>query len=293
LKQVTVILLLVSILLSVEGQDQPGTLLWEVSAPGVKTRSYLFATFHEVDPFFFLTQANAVKKLNEAQILFVEEAYDSAVAFSTSAMLKSWSKNQWEQLLTSQQLDIFNAFTNKAERPDFFFLPPFILTRSIIGMFFMDFCNDGSRTSYQLLDNYIEKLAREQGKRVMSLDEPQAKILTDIASGAGSKENEEYASFIAELMNDMLGNNESGCELLNKYKKLAIDYELETELPLNTARSKSLVERNNKWLTVLKKQMQSQSCFVAVGMRHLFYSQGLISQLRKDGFEIRPLKSVE
>ncbi len=285
--------LVVSLLLSVEGQVQPGTLLWEVSAPGLKTKSYLFATFHEVNPAFFLTQPNAVKKLNEAALLLVEETYNNVAADSTYPMLKNWTRKQWEQLLTEQQLEIFTAFIKKAERPDFFSLPPFILTRTIIGMFFMDFCSDGSRTSYQPLDNYIEKLARDQGKPVMSLDEPQAKILIDIASGAGAKENEQYASYIAELMNDMLNDNESGCEILNKYKSQAIDYELETDLMLNTARSKSLFERNKKWLPVLKKQMQSQSCFIAVGMRHLFYRQGLISQLRKDGFEIRPLLSDE
>ena len=86
----------------------------------------------------------------------------------------------------------------------------------------------------------------------------------------------------------MLDDDTSGCKLAEEYKNLNIDYQLGIKDHQNPF---ELTERNDRWMAVLNEAFEKNSCFVAVGFRHLMYKQGLIQQLRKLGYSVKPIPS--
>lgn len=275
--------------LHLTAQNNPKTLLWEITRPGAPHKSYLFGTFHEVGPVFFTTLTAATEHLKNAEVLLVEEASGpSAAVPEPMAYLSVWSKAQWESLLTTEQHAIFEDFIQRAERPDFYRLPPLVLARTITGMYFQEFCA-AENMSAESMDYGIEKLALQQQKPVQSLDENQVELLKSTSLSLDSSQNAVYARQSTDLMDKMLTDDMSGCRLLNLYKNFDVDYQLDTDLTQSPDFSPLLIDRNNRWLVTLEAVLRTRACFIAVGLRHLFYRQGLIEQLRARGYKVRPV----
>jgi uncharacterized protein YbaP (TraB family) len=51
-----------------------------------------------------------------------------------------------------------------------------------------------------------------------------------------------------------------------------------------------LLNRNRNWIPVMQKAMARESIFFAVGAGHLSGPEGLLSLLRKSGYEVNPLR---
>lgn len=274
-------------------QNTPQTILWEISIKNSPFKSYLFGTFHEVDPAFFTTLRTTVEKLQASEMVFVEETGTQALDNTTTmAQLSVWDKAQWDSLLTPEQKTIFQAFIEKAERPDFYRLPPLVLNRSIAGMYLLEFCDSGTRQSYEIMDRHIEKLALQSQKQVHSLDDNQVNLLKTTSLSLDARRNLIYAQYCTEGMAKMLRDDMSDCNILSKYQIFDIDYQLDTDLTQIPDYSPLLMERNNKWISKLDPALQSQSCFIAVGFKHLFYKQGMIQQLRSLGYTVTPVSPV-
>jgi uncharacterized protein YbaP (TraB family) len=50
-------------------------------------------------------------------------------------------------------------------------------------------------------------------------------------------------------------------------------------------------ERNFEWLKQLPQLMKNSSCFIAVGALHLAGENGLVDQLRKMGYKVKPVEN--
>lgn len=48
-------------------------------------------------------------------------------------------------------------------------------------------------------------------------------------------------------------------------------------------------KRNDAWMDILPELLRSQNCFIAVGLKHLFFECGLIQSLRREGFIVEPI----
>ncbi len=273
-----------------DAQSTPKTILWEISKKGQKHTSYLLGTFHDISPDFFLSLNTAVEKLKKSETLYVEEIYD--VSFDQKkamAQLSVWDKSIWDSLLTSTQKPIFQNFIKKAERNDFYKLPPLVLLRTIGGMYFNEFCDAESNALAISMDASIEKLARQNNKNVFSLDDNQIAILEKTSLSVSPTQNIRYAQYCTDYMAKMLNDDFSDCQFIQKYKDFDIDYSLDVDLTQIPDHSPLLIERNEKWLKKIKKSLESQNCFIAVGFKHLCYKQGLIQQLRVMGYEVKPV----
>ena len=266
-------------------QNNQGTLLWEVSRPGIRYTSYLFGTFHEVTPAFFITLVNANQKLEHSSALFVESADQSADTSGLHALL-SWNREKWNTVTDTSQKKVFDAFVKKAEDSSYYELSPLVLYLTIFRLYAQNFCDTLSRQSAELMDSYIQKLAKSRHKQVWSLDENQLTILSTAEKEDKSDKARDMANDVIQLMSKMLADDPGECDEINLYKSFNLNYEFDTETgdPDNL-----LTGRNNKWLTTLDKAFRNYNCFVAVGFRHLFYRQGLIQQLRRRGYEVKPV----
>ena len=270
------------------GQNVFRTLLWRITSPESKNVSFLFGTFHEVSPSFFDSLTNVVVKLQQSDILFVEESI-SVSKTQTITNQPLWTVEKWSNLLTNEQKQIFTEFVKKAEDTSYYNLNPLLLSLTTSRLYLTNFCNSDKPFS-ELMDHHIEKIALKNNKKVYSLDVNQGTLLKNEAQKFSLFQDSLYTSYSVHSMLSMLREDFSDCEMLNDYKKFDINYELELDLIQNSNKFPLLIERNTKWTMMLHESLPTNNCFIAVGFRHLCYKQGLIQQLRNLGYTVTPVQ---
>ncbi len=75
------------------------------------------------------------------------------------------------------------------------------------------------------------------------------------------------------------------CGFQEQYRSMNLNYHLDESCPDNVLIS----QRNATWMESLPRLLRTQSCFVAVGLLHLYNSCGLVSALKDEGFIVEPL----
>jgi len=95
-------------------QNKPHTLLWEISKKGLSHKSYLFGTFHEVNPDFFDSIKVANDYLKKSKVLLVE-AYEAThpndlKGEKAKPQIYTWNKAKWDSLLNATQKEKFAAY---------------------------------------------------------------------------------------------------------------------------------------------------------------------------------------
>ena len=123
---------------------------------------------------------------------------------------------------------------------------------------------------------------------MLSLDRPQLDILAEGVNSRDSTQNMGYVKSVIKLMDVMLKDDATDCEIVQNYTNFQIDYQLNT--PIKTASDAyQLHQRNDDWMVLLNKAFREKSCFVAVGYGHLRFKEGLIGQLRNLGYQVKPI----
>ena len=72
---------------------------------------------------------------------------------------------------------------------------------------------------------------------------------------------------------------------LEKMKQM----DVEDESMTSEERKRLIDDRNLNWMNQLPTLFKEQSCFVAVGCMHLVGENGLINQLRLNGYSVKPI----
>ncbi len=293
MRKITLILFLFGFVLNYgHCQNNPKTLLWKVTKANSNKISYLFGTFHQVNPDFFDSLAIATNYLKRSEILFVE-SYNSETAIDSNKItseFNSWNKDKWKSKLKPSQFDIFEKFI-KSEwgNEKIYSMPPIQLMFILQYIYFQGVCDTINRKSYEPMDDRITSIALSNKLIVVGLDENQ---LLDIKKSSEQDKalslkntihiNEQYMKYILEK-----NINNSTAKFLFDYKKFNLNYSL-------NKRSKALKvllnDRNNKWMKKISNQFKMKNCFVAIGIRHLFYKTGLIQQLRQQGYKVEPIE---
>ena len=288
MKKVIAVFMMLCFVSFIFGQDVPKTILWRVTKPGNVNESFLFGTFHEINPSFFDSLAIAIKKLQQSDILFVEQRITSSNGQLLTAQ-PVWSSTRWNETLTSEQAQTFIEFAEKAKDSSYYQLNPLLLTLTTSRLYMMNFC-DSTATFPDLMDHHIEKLAIKHKKQVQSLDINHDILLKKEDLAFSHLQDSLYASYGIHFMKRMLENDLSDCKIVSSYKKFDIDYQFDKDLLGDGDKSTLLIERNKQWIQLLDKSFSFSKCFVAVGFRHLFYKQGLIQLLRNLGYSVIPLQ---
>jgi uncharacterized protein len=269
------------------GQDNPNTILWEVSKPGVKYKSYLFGTFHQVAPTFFDSLCNTNNKFNTSTALFVESISDKGSSLDTQEIKEmfSWKVLKWDNVLDSSQKQIFSKFVSKSQDSLYYSASPVTLYFSMLDLYFMFFC-ETKRQSTLTMDAYIAQVARWRNMKITGLDKNRFNDIKEASQKDSLLSDQKTIKNSVVLMQLMLDDDLSGCESLHNYKSFALDYAFKKSVSGLTT---LLENRNESWMEVLPKAFENESCFVAVGIRHLFYKNGLIERLRHLGYRVIPI----
>ena len=88
---------------------------------------------------------------------------------------------------------------------------------------------------------------------------------------------QESAQKADEMMEALGGKGEEAKNAMEKYGEYTKEHLLR--------------QRNEAWMPVIKENIATKPCLIAVGCRHLLGSDGLIAMLRHEGYTIEAVKS--
>jgi uncharacterized protein YbaP (TraB family) len=244
-------------------------LLWKISGHGLKKPSYLFGTHHLVPLAFLDSIPGLYKAFNASETVVGEMAVNN---------IDATSKIQKAAIMPAHLTikDLLN--------------PTLILTLYQAELYKKMI----SYTDETAADSYFQIVAEEKGKNIIGLETLDKQMEILFGNGSLKRQAEILASSVLQtdsmmqeivLMNSLYKKGDlQGLYSLSKRKNSAADMTDDEYIKL-------VDERNFEWLKQLPQLMKNSSCFIAVGALHLAGENGLVEQLRKMGYKVKPVEN--
>lgn len=141
------------------------------------------------------------------------------------------------------------------------------------------------------MDDYLQQLADKQNVQIFGLESYSDQI--DAINNnkeelSWDKAKEIVSLYIVDAKTEEKKRLKQICALSTDYMKMKLDYQLNIKC---TENDEMLSNRNERWMPKIKQSIEeNSSVFIAVGFYHLFGECGIISQLRKEGYDVKPIK---
>lgn len=269
------------------------SLLWEIKGKNLTKPSYLFGTIHMIDKKDFVLSAKTRASLEKTQRVAFEINMEEMMDISNlmPLMMKSFMNGDTtlQDLLTVSEYAKVEAHFQKIGLPLSFLerMKPMFLTI----MASEDMTSVGKKedqmVSYEL---ELMNIAQERSMAVAGLETAeyqmsmfdsipykiQAKMLVDaIEAGDNTEEVKEFdqmvALYKAQDIGAMVSLVSDDAEGIGRYENLLLN------------------NRNKNWIPVMSEMMKEEPTFFAVGAGHLGGQLGVVTLLRKAGYELTPL----
>lgn len=270
------------------------TVFYKVTGKDLKEPSYLFGTFHLLNSSYIDSLSHVMQKFNECKVFAGELLIDSTLAtgMNSASLLngttldkllsaEAYQKtSEWLKELSGYELNMFNS------------LNPMTIS-AIITVFIQQALFPGDPANPKPgMDEYLQTLSRTQGKEVYGLETVEDQVYAIYTQFT----NERQAEFLSMVVNAK-EKTATNTRLMNKYYR---EQNINQLLPLmyddtftNTEIDVLLGNRNKSWMRQLPEMIRKSSTFIAVGALHLPGEQGLVRLLRKEGYKVEPLDSIE
>jgi uncharacterized protein len=267
-------------------------LLWEISGKNLRQASYLFGTFHLITSDYLKSLPLVDEKLLAAQAVVGEMVMDSTVMMKLMPA-SMMTGTTLKQLLKPEDYQLVADYLKEVSGLELFMLgslKPMALQAALM-QFEWNKLNPQPVDAGQPMDIYFQRIAKEQGKKVLGLEkvEDQVKALFD------QFPLKRQAEMLVESVKDKKKNSDDMQKLAECYRAQDLAclrqmmYGVDTFTP---AEMKILLDdRNEEWARKMPDLMQQQATFFAVGAGHLVGEHGLVSLLRRQGYTVRPVKA--
>ena len=282
------IFIFVLLLLTLHAQGQ---LLWKISGNGLKKSSYLFGTHHLIDkdkiPQFdsilaVCAQADAVVGEMDLKEPGIQKKMMQGSVMKGKKMKDLVSPADFQMLDTE-----FKSVMGVGMSLLGSFKPMVLMSLHQLTLYLK---MSGLKKQPVAVDELFQKQARAGSKAVIGLETIDYQINVLFNSMTLERQAEVLLYEVRQkdqLMKDLSQLNEAYVTgNLEKMKELDVDDE-----SMTPEERKTLVDnRNQNWLKQLPELLNKQSCFVAVGCLHLVGDNGLINQLRLQGYTVEPVR---
>ncbi len=259
------------------------TVLFEVRTPGSEQVSYLFGTHHSFGKTFFDSLHIANEKLRSSEVM-IKESMEIPGEQPEDIINRRKKTTKWPRYLEREDQEYVEAIFSNSQ-VDLSRLTPTELHVVLARVYRYRVCKarEASDPSNSL-DDYISTIAVENGLRLMGLETPeeQLEIIDKDIKGMPRKVHKKRLS---RLIDRMQSEDDSHCGEIEQY--IAMDYDYQLDRACQNALM--LTDRNARWMPIILEQINKNSCFIAVGLSHLMFECGLISQLRDQGYSVTPL----
>ncbi|WP_082331943.1 TraB/GumN family protein [Mangrovimonas xylaniphaga] len=272
------------------GQVQPNaktpytaTILFKVTHPKNQQVSYLFGTHHAFGKSFFDSLATANKALASCNVL-IKENLNLPGQMAQDIINARSSSTPWNSYLSKDDLNFINTlFANSPTK--FHKMTPTELYVFLNRHFKEQVCQSKDSTDTHLsLDDYIGTKAQNLQLKLIGLETTEAQIALinkDVKGMPKKVHKKRLANIIAKLKE----TNPNNCQETDWYRQMDIDYQFHTPCQ----NSLILADRNQAWLASINPLLETNNCFIAVGLSHLMYQCGLIVKLQNLGYTITPI----
>ena len=275
------------------------SLLWEIRGNDLKTSSYLFGTIHMIPEDDYSFDEVAQEAFAKTEKVFFEINTETMTDLTTqfSLLMKSFMDGgvTLKDLVSEEDYKLVETHFKEIGLPLAFLgrLKPMIL--SVFAS--QSGSSEGGGMDMNSIKSYemeLTEMAQEAKKPIDGLEtvqyqmsmfdsipyKAQAEMLVESIKGEAVTEDDEFGKMVELYKNqDLLGLQElitgSSDDLMTKYERILI------------------VNRNQNWIEPIKENMKKQPTFFAVGAGHLAGEEGVIALLRKEGFDVIPLKKEE
>ncbi|WP_255502023.1 TraB/GumN family protein [Algoriphagus sp. AK58] len=281
-KKITLSFLLV-LILTVKGFAQDSSLLWRISGNGLNQDSYLFGTIHLICKDDFFMNDQILKAFQESKSLVMEldlsdpQLNSKMQQLSLNPGMKNIQLDMREE--DAKIIDAFFIQNYGAGLAQLGILKPFVLSS-------MALIKSISCTEVESYESFFTAKAIEDRKQIIGLETVEIQI--------GIFDQIPFSVQIQEMIN-MISDN-SGDEDFQKMIKTYLSQDVEalyhtmnSEGMIKDYRELMLDQRNQSWIKRLEQGMEDESLFVAVGAGHLGGEMGVISLLRKAGYQVEPV----
>jgi len=267
-------------------QAQTG-LFWSVVKPGSKDTSFLLGTLHKYPKTVVELPEIVAEKMDKCRNLYLEMQLDWKMVFKmltsgsiNSEMMidenKEWTDDDWENIK-----DWFVS-THKMDEGTFNRLKGNASSSRLADMYLALYGYE-----YGAVEEDLKLLAKQRGISIKGLDKDWTEIQTWYAHYAQKSTVYWKEGSIDSLLDDgyygladlFIAYAIQDTATINLYEKDAV---WEDGLTL-------VAWRNHNWMQQLKQLMQ-QRTMVAVGAAHLYGTHGVITLLKKAGFDVRPVE---
>ncbi|WP_182859193.1 TraB/GumN family protein [Flagellimonas aequoris] len=263
------------------------TVLFKITGQNSNKTSFLFGTHHAFGKSFFDSLANANEALESCDLL-IKENLDIPGRTAQDIINQRTTKTNWSKYLSKNDLGfIKNLFATSPT--DYNKMSPTEMYVFLNRHFKQQVClNKGVSDTSLSLDDYIGSRATEQHIELYGLETIEEQIVL-INKDVEEMPPRNHKRRLANIIDKISTGNSNYCEEIDWYSNMEID--LKNNEPCRN--SLMLTDRNNRWMSVIREKLESNNCFIAVGLSHLMYECGLINQLEKLGYTITPIEEVK
>lgn len=264
-------------------QQEPKSLLYEISGNGLTQPSYLYGTIHIICKDDFVMTEATKKKFSEAQQVYLELDMDDpkmipdmmkGMYMTDGSTIKSLLSEPDYQKVSQFFKDSLKTNIGMMDK-----MKPFALASLAIPK--MISCPN------QSYEETFVKMAKEEHKEILGLETVQDQFVA--IDKMGMKKQADL--MLVKMIENWSEGKQQLRQMINSYKNQDVE-----ELLNDTKKSKMsdaqfqedlLVTRNQNWIPKIQQITKEKPTFFAVGAGHLGGKKGVIALLKQAGFTVK------
>ena len=270
----------------VEQVETQKSLLWKISGKDLPQPSYIFGTIHLISQKEFEMPDTLIALIHDVEQITFEVNMDEMT--NENNMLSVLMKSVMENGKTLKDLLSEEDYKKVSNRFDKIGLPLYMVER-IKPMILSVMLSSDLSESHEAMASYemrIMQMTKKMSKKVGGLE-----TLDYQMSMFDSIPYDVQAKMMMSSLNGDAQSNEFD-EMVKLYKNQ--DIESMSKMVISTKEFKPyedllIKNRNANWIPIMKKQMSAFPTLFAVGAGHLGGDFGVISLLKKEGYQVKPI----
>jgi uncharacterized protein YbaP (TraB family) len=282
---------------SLHAQPNRQPFLYKVSGNGLKEVSYLFGTYHLLGNSYLDAFPSVMRAFKEAKGVVIEVRLSQADPYRLAPLLLMHDNSLSAMLDTAA----YEALSNDLHRfygirlQELDQMKPAMVSTMLMAAYAREWDSTVNQFKGKEIDAWFELMADSLKKTVTPLESVDDQLKLLFLDTEESKQAEDLIMLSRNI--NRYGDNFR--KMIHAYYMADLDSlwagvqdEVRDSMPMGAARI-MLDDRNNAWMQQLPSLMRGSSQFVAVGAAHLAGPSGLVAALRRQGYNVEPLRGKE
>lgn len=258
--------------------SQQQSILWKIEKDSVT--SYIIGTNHLFGESFLKKDKVILLKIEESNLVLAENIGESYSIINVREDSSSTGFLNQDQLKLLENISSKKTSINKLQLREIMIIIDDVWAKKSC-------LNNRERKDSLSLDNFIIKTAQEKGIKVGGLEDPFVALeYINKYTYEEYDDNRLKEIIVAKLNNINKNIKHSHCKIEKNYRNKNYEYNFNKKMehPI-------LAERNINWMKKIPNLLEEyKKVFIAVGIGHLDYENGILNLLKNEGYNVTPVK---